>query len=425
MKLYEKLRFHRLTALFLAVLMLFALPSCNQRDGDVTTPVETTAADPAPTPYLPPVVEMLPAQEVKVLDQNVENASTDTIIKRAPEMIQYFLASGADSIGVQECVQAWTDRLDEGLKSKYARVGVECMTGADKGWFSTYVYYRKDKYRVIATDTFWLSTTPDVPSQYSDTVDLPRTCTWVILEDKVTGFRYVHMNCHLDWMDEVVNAIQVQMIRAQMIRFAEMGYPVFATGDLNTSEGSIAYDQMLESEWISNSKHIAKKTDATPSHLGNNETIDYCFVTGGNMTVEEYAVIDHIHNGTEVSDHNGIMVRATVASIPKPDHGKAVAQFFADAELTVNQNGDVTVTLPQARDANGRVAKQYDFVLKDENGDFVFETSVFGCYNRPLQPLTVSVLLTDGVAGKTYQLEITPISIFGTKGNTIVRAVVW
>ena len=413
----------KITALLLAVLMLLVLPSCNNADGGEETTVTTEA--PAPQDPTPPEVEMLPSQEVLVLGQNVENAATETINKRAPEMIQYFLASGADSIGVQECVQAWTDRLDEGLKTKYARVGVECMTGADKGWFSTYVYYLKDKYRVIATDTFWLSTTPDVPSKYSDTVDLPRTCTWVILEDRETGFRYVHMNCHLDWMDKVVNAIQVQMIRAQMIRFAEMGYPVFATGDLNTSEGSITYQQMLDSEWISNSKYIAKKSDTTPSHLGNNETIDYCFVTGGNMTVEEYSVIDHIHNGTEVSDHNGIMVRAMVASIPKPDDEKSVAQFADDVALTVDKNGDVTVTLPQARDANGRSAKQYDFVLKDENGDIVSETSVFGYYNRPLQPLTVSAVLTDGVTDKTYQLEITPISILGEKGTTIVRSIVW
>ena len=414
----------KITALLLAVLMLLALPSCNNADGGEETTFTTEA--PAPQDPTPPEVEMLPSQAVTVLGQNLENASADTINKRAPAMIEYLLSSGADSIGVQECVEAWTDRLDEGLKGKYARVGVECMTGADKGWFSTYVYYRKDKYRVIATDTFWLSTTPDVPSKYSDTVDLPRTCTWVILEDLETGFRYVHMNCHLDWMDKVVNAIQVQMIRAQMIRFAEMGYPVFATGDLNTAEGSITYQQMLASEWISNSKYVAKKTDTTPSHLGNNETIDYCFVTGGNMTVEEYAVIDHIHNGTEVSDHNGIMVHAMVASIPKPDHGKTVAQFDSNAELTVNKNGDVTVTLAQARDANGRTAKQYDFVLKDENGaTIVSETSAFGYYNRPLQPLTVSAVLTDGESGKTYQLEITPISILGDKGNTIVRSIIW
>ena len=138
-----------------------------------------------------------------------------------------------------------------------------------------------------------------------------RTCTWVILEDLETGFCYVHMNCHLDWMDTSVNLIQAKMMREMMNRFASMGYPVFTTGDFNTKENSASYLQILSSNLIKDSKKLAKRTDYTPTH--GSSTIDYCFVTGANMTVEEYDVIPNVHDGVEVSDHSGVFVRATAS----------------------------------------------------------------------------------------------------------------
>ena len=431
MKIYKKNTLQKLTALLLALLMLLALPACNNAADAVTTPSITTQADPLPNPPQdddPPVVEMLPAQEVKVLDQNVLNGNASAVAQRAPAMIEYFLSYDADSIGLQEAGSAWADALDEGLKDKYARVGVECGSGADKGSFATYVYYRKDKYRVIATDTFWMSTTPDVPSKYSSTVDMNRTCTWVILEDIETGFRYVHMNCHLDWMDASVNVVQTTMIRNMIIRFAEMGYPVFATGDYNTAEGLVSYGQMLASDLVHDSRYLAEKSDITVSHFGNGATIDYCFVTGAYMTVKEFDVVDHVHGDVEVSDHNGIFVHAEVRSLPKQTH--PVPQFADDAEITLTPGKghmarSAKITLSQARDAYGSVAKAYEVVLKDESGNEVSKITVFANSYRPLAPLSVTASLSGGISGKTYQLEVTPISIFGDRGTTVTSRFVW
>ena len=113
--------------------------------------------------------------------------------------------------------------------------------GADKGDFATCVYYLKNKYRVIATDPFRMSTTPQTPSKYNDTVDKRSTCTWVILENIETGFCYVHMNCHLDWKTPTANTVQTEMIRNMMLRFDALGYPVFTTGDFNTTEEGAKY----------------------------------------------------------------------------------------------------------------------------------------------------------------------------------------
>lgn len=209
---------------------------------------------------------MLPAQEVKVLSQNILTNDSNHLPReqRAPVMIDYFLSLGLDSIGVQECVSQWADLLDAGLGHLYARVGVECGSGADKGSFATYIYYLKDKYRVIATDTFWLSTTADVPSKFNDVVDMNRTCTWAILEDMQTGFRYVHVNCHTDHKDRTANVVQLQMIRDLILRFEELGYPVFATGDYNNPDaGRVAYNQMLADPRIGDARYETENSDDT------------------------------------------------------------------------------------------------------------------------------------------------------------------
>ena len=431
--------FYRLTALLLAALMLFVLPSCNGADGGESEPTTgttsttttepttgTTSNNPA-TPEPPLDVEMHPAQEVRVLSQNVLAASTlEDIAARAPTMIEYFMSSNADSIGVQECVTNWTNLLDEGLQEKYARVGV-AVDGNDKGWFATYVYYLKDKYRVIDTDTFWLSETPDVPSQYGDTVDMNRTCTWVILEDLETGFRYVHMNCHLDWMDTSVNSVQIRMIREMMNRFASLGYPVFATGDFNTKEGSTSYIQMLASKQIKDSKKVAKTVDYTSTH--GTSTIDYCFVTGANMVVEEYDVIPNVHGEIEVSDHSGVFVHATVNALPKQEHSAFVPQMPADAtvstELTGHTDQYLKISVPQAVDSLGFVAKQYELVFKNEAGEILLQTNLFGGTHRLKPAEAISASVGGGVAGQTCRLEITPISVLGDRGETFVKAVVW
>ena len=416
----------KLTALLLSVLMLFALPSCNDDATDVTTPEATITEAPAPQDQ-PPVVEMLPTQEVLVLSQNVLNGNAESIAQRAPTMIEYFLETNADSIGVQECVANWANALDEGLKDRYARVGVECGSGKDKGSFATYVYYRKDKYRVIATDTFWMSETPDIPSQYNSKTTMNRTCTWVILENIETGFRYVHINCHLDWEDETANVVQTQMIRNAVIRFAEMGYPVFATGDFNTSEGSVSYRQMLASNLVADSKFVAEKSDGTTS--ASSYTVDYCFVTDAFITVSEYDVIPNVHGDVEVSDHKGIFVRATVKALPKQDHSSTVPQFAADAEITVEGYGHlgrtVTVSFPQATDVNGHTAKKYEIVLKSANGNTLSKSVATANSYRSLPALSMTAQVSGGVAKGNYRLEITPISLFGEKGRMVCFDLDW
>ena len=386
-----------------------------------TTEKETETETEAPDP------SKLPSQEVKVLSQNVL-CDENTISRRATAMANSILAIMPDSFGVQECTKTWTKHLDIDLKA-YNRVGVDCM-GNDLGEFSTYIYYLKDKYRVIDSSTFWMSNTPDVPSQFNDHVNvMNRTCTWAILENKTTGFRYVHVNCHLDWADASANLVQIQMIRDLILRFEEMGYPVFATGDFNSKEGTDSYKAMLSASSIADTRYVANKTTDVVSHYGNKGSVDFCFVTKNKMQVLEFDIIHNVRDGVEVSDHNGVYAYAVVQSLPIQDHSKTAVAFPEDAKINAVKDPRygalMSVTFDQAKTLEGSVASSYEVVIRYENGTEFYSDTVYGSQYCIVQPTTVNFKLSDGISGHTYTIEITPVSIFGEKGEPITSTMEW
>ena len=278
-------------------------------EGTTAAETEETTGDPTV-----PAEGMRAGGTVRVMSYNLD-ADTTTAGKRAPGMLSIIRACDPDSIGVQEARSVWVTQFRRELR-EYSRVGVSADGANPAGDpFGTYIYYKTDKYNVIDSGTFWLSRTPDEPSKYSEDVDCNRTCCWAILEDKQTGFRYVHLNSHLDWMDEKATAYQMEMIRKQIVVFEDMGLPVFATGDYNTDEGSAVYQLMLKQESIGDAKSEAAETMSmgTYPHYGDNDVttqkpIDFCFVTRKLMTVNRYRVVDDKYEGNYVSDHFGLLV---------------------------------------------------------------------------------------------------------------------
>ena len=376
---------------------------------------------------IPEINYGVPSQEVTVLSQNLL-CDEHTVSKRAPAMINSIRALKPDSFGVQECIKAWAKRLDVDLKD-YARVGVDCM-GNESGEFSTYIYYLKNKYKVIASSTFWMSNTPDVPSQFNDHVNvMNRTCTWAILENKETGFRYVHVNCHLDWADQSANLVQTQMIRNLILRFEAMGYPVFATGDYNAKEGTDSYQAMLTAASIADARYLSERTTDVVSHYGNKSSVDFCFVTKDKMQVLQFDIIHNVREEVEVSDHNGVYVRAKVQSLPLQDHSKTSVAFSDGAKITAVKDPRygalMSVTFTQAMSLENSVAASYNVVIHDQSGNEFYAATVYGGQYCATQSAEVNFKLSDGVPGQIYTIEITPVSIFGEKGAPISQAMEW
>lgn len=215
------------------------------------------------------------------------------------------LDSGADSIGVQEAHPGWMRSLKRKTKDKYACVGVGRDNGKNRGEYSA-VFYLKDKYDALDSGTFWLSQTPDKPSFGWDAA-CKRVCTWVILQNKESGEKYVHMNSHFDHIGTVARANSVDMIIKKAKEFADL--PVVFTADMNVPQGSENYNQFIESGILKDSKFSAPDTmdcctyhDANPEEHGVESVIDYIMIND-HFKALTYKVVTEGISGRYVSDH--------------------------------------------------------------------------------------------------------------------------
>ena len=101
----------------------------------------------------------------------------------------------ADFVGLQEVVHAQLLDLVEGLPT-YNYVGIGRKDGKTKGEYSP-IFFKKDKYSVLQSNTFWLSETPDLVSKGWD-ASLERICTYGLFENKKNQKKVWVFNTHLD-----------------------------------------------------------------------------------------------------------------------------------------------------------------------------------------------------------------------------------
>ncbi len=206
-----------------------------------------------------------------------------------------------DSFGVQEALPRWMLWFNIFLP-EYDYVGVGRDDGRFKGEYSA-IFYLKDKYTVIQSETFWLSQTPEKPSLGWD-ADCNRICTWVVLENKATGERYAHINTHLDHRGSVARENSVNMI---LEKAASFKLPVVCTGDFNFRQGSGLYNA-ITSGILQDTKFLAPDTMSHQTFhkfdqpLDPNQIIDFIF-TNNQMTPLTYKVVFEGIDGKRVSDH--------------------------------------------------------------------------------------------------------------------------
>ena len=158
-----------------------------------------------------------------------------------------------DIAGLQEVTPAWKKWLDAYVfNESYASFGAERTQGGE----ANTIYYRKDKFDLLDSGTFWLSPTPDVPGSGYPNSAYVRICSWGVFRDKVTGREFVHYNLHLDINGDKtkaegneLRADQISVIVRHAQRFA--GKAIIVTGDFNTlrttgSGGTMAAIRLME-----------------------------------------------------------------------------------------------------------------------------------------------------------------------------------
>jgi endonuclease/exonuclease/phosphatase family metal-dependent hydrolase len=225
----------------------------------------------------------------------------------------------ADIIGVQEALLTQLRDLEK-LLPGFAWVGVGRTDGKEAGEYSA-ILYRKDRFRLIASDTFWLSETPDKVGSKGWDAALPRIVTWAKFSDRVTGKTFVHFNTHFDHVGEKARAESASLILKKAGEIHGKG-PFVLTGDLNVRQDSGAYKTIIAGTPIV--KVVDARYASVNGHIGGDSTFN------GFKELEPGRTIDHIfvRDGIKVLEHGTLSDRWD--GLWASDHLPVIAEIVFD-----------------------------------------------------------------------------------------------
>lgn len=219
-------------------------------------------------------------------------------------------------LGTQELLSNQFDDLS-GLLTGYQGVGVGRLDGAESGEYCA-VFFRKDRFTLLDSGTFWLSETPEVVGSLGWDGACERIATWVVLRDR-DGRELFFIDTHLDHVGQVARDEGVSLLMKR-IETLSGGRPVILTGDFNSEPGSSVVAHVQKDGVLRDAKAIAAQrsgTDWSFSDFGQipeaeRPLLDYIFVSG-DIEAVRYEVLPDTFDGGYVSDHAPVMAVVKIA----------------------------------------------------------------------------------------------------------------
>lgn len=211
----------------------------------------------------------------------------------------------ADVFGIQEGLPNQVQYLEDKLEA-YAKVGIGRDDATDGE--ACAVFYLKEKYHLLDSNTFWLSETPE-KSSFGWDAACRRIVTWVHLKEKFTQKTFYVFNTHFDHMGPMARKNSALLLVDKINEIADSGSIVFITGDFN----AVPTDPILEPilEHYAESGRTSQKTDTVYTYNNWSKLpgtrIDFIFYK--NATALEYQTIDEDFGVPYISDHYPVMTR--------------------------------------------------------------------------------------------------------------------
>lgn len=251
---------------------------------------------------------------IKVMTLNVRlNTPVDSMNawpNRAAIVCNFIKSEKPDLLGMQEVLLNQYEVLDSVLAG-YASIGVGRSDGA-KGGEMNPVFFRKDRYEMARSKTFWLSETPEAEGSQAWGANLPRIVTWAELVARNNHEHLFFFNTHFAHDSDSARIMSSRLLLNKVDSIAS-GYPFIITGDFNmlpVSKGYAILTGPAESvPLLTDSHNISEKRPFGPEYTFNNFSdkggsgrIDYIFVRNG-MKVLDHRTLIKKERGVYISDH--------------------------------------------------------------------------------------------------------------------------
>ncbi len=210
-------------------------------------------------------------------------------------------------LGLQEALKIQLEEMQNALP-EYTSVGVGRDDGISAGEHAP-IFFLKERFQSEEHGTFWFSDTPDIPGSKHWGNRITRICTWVRLQDRMSGRLVCVYNLHLDHESQPsrLKSVELLLKRIQERRDKD---PVVVMGDLNADEDNPAVVAIMQTEQpkMRDTFRVVypKAEDVGTFHnfsvKPEKEKIDYLFVSP-EFHVMDAAILRANENGRYPSDH--------------------------------------------------------------------------------------------------------------------------
>ena len=270
-------------------------------------------------------------EPIKVMSYNLKNGSPSQ--ERKENTIKDITDYMPDTIGTQETHLKWINALNDSLSNEYELVGEQRygdeVPRTQNDNEASAILYRKNKFNLIDSGTYWLSETPEVVNTKLEGSNYVRIMTYVVLERISDGVKFVHVNTHLNSTPEL-NLRQVEImvnLVNEKIYLKHGKLPTYYTGDFNADPASTNEDgyKYLISTGTENSRDIAEIT-STENTIKGGGMIDHCVVTKDDFLVTFFDVGDEKPDA-DTSNHLPVYVEMYITN-------KSIIPLFSANEST-------------------------------------------------------------------------------------------
>jgi endonuclease/exonuclease/phosphatase family metal-dependent hydrolase len=273
--------------------------------------------------------------ELRVMTFNIRYGTADdgqNAWEQRRDMVFALLREArADVLGLQEALRFQIDEIRDAL-ADYGEVGVARDDGDRAGEYAV-ILYRRERFDVDESGTFWFSDTPETPGSKHWGNYRPRICTWARLIERAGRRAFYIYNVHLDGLSQPARERSVQLLVERIERRAHPD-PVVVTGDFNAGEENPAVQYLLRGPDAAQSRPVTGLADwidtfralyPTEREVGTfhaffgmttGQKIDYILVQRGAEVLDARIIRDH-RERRYPSDH--FPVAATVRfAAPQP-----------------------------------------------------------------------------------------------------------